>query len=87
MPLRALPLDAPPLLGGALRALLSTSGYTKCDGLMTAAPPHTVASYKLGVNAHVVKPVELHEFANAVKEWGVFWAIINESPPESERRA
>lgn len=42
-----------------------------------------VASYKLGVNAYVVKPVDFHEFVNAVKELGVFWAIINEPPPGS----
>jgi CheY-like chemotaxis protein len=40
-----------------------------------------VASYKLGVNAYVVKPVDFHEFVNAVKELGIFWAVINESPP------
>jgi CheY-like chemotaxis protein len=45
-----------------------------------------VASYKLGVNAYVVKPVGFHDFVNAVKELGVFWAIINESPPGSVRR-
>jgi CheY-like chemotaxis protein len=42
-----------------------------------------VASYKLGVNAYVVKPVDFHEFVNAVKELGVFWAMINEPPPGS----
>jgi CheY-like chemotaxis protein len=42
-----------------------------------------VTSYKLGVNAYVVKPVDFHEFVNAVKELGVFWAIINEPPPGS----
>jgi CheY-like chemotaxis protein len=45
-----------------------------------------VASYKLGVNAYVVKPVDFHEFANAIKELGVFWAIINEAPPGSVRK-
>ena len=40
-------------------------------------------SYKLGVNAYVVKPVDFHEFVNAVKELGIFWAIINEPPPGS----
>jgi CheY-like chemotaxis protein len=45
-----------------------------------------VASYKLGVNAYVVKPVDFHEFVNAVKELGVFWALINESPPGSVKR-
>ena len=45
-----------------------------------------VASYQLGVNAYVVKPVYFHEFMNAVKELGVFWAVINEPPPGSVRK-
>jgi CheY-like chemotaxis protein len=45
-----------------------------------------VASYKLGVNAYVVKPVDFHEFVNAIKELGVFWAIINEAPPGSIKK-
>jgi len=43
-------------------------------------------SYQLGVNAYVVKPVDFHEFVNAVKELGVFWAIINEPPPGSMKK-
>ena len=42
-----------------------------------------VASYRLGVNAYVVKPVDFHEFVNAIRELGFFWAIINEPPPGS----
>jgi CheY-like chemotaxis protein len=45
-----------------------------------------VTSYALGVNAYVVKPVDFHGFINAVKELGVFWAIINEPPPGSVRK-
>jgi DNA-binding response OmpR family regulator len=45
-----------------------------------------VASYKLGVNAYVVKPVDFHEFVNAIKELGVFWAVINVAPPGSVRK-
>jgi CheY-like chemotaxis protein len=45
-----------------------------------------VASYQLGVNAYVVKPVDFHEFVNAIKELGVFWAVINEPPPGSVRK-
>jgi CheY-like chemotaxis protein len=44
-----------------------------------------VASYRLGVNAYVVKPVDFHEFVNAIRELGIFWAIINEPPPGSIR--
>jgi len=45
-----------------------------------------VTSYKLGVNAYVVKPVDFHEFVNAIKELGVFWAVINEPPPGSMKK-
>ncbi len=45
-----------------------------------------VASYKLGVNAYVVKPVDFHEFVNAIKELGAFWAVINEPPPGSMKK-
>jgi CheY-like chemotaxis protein len=40
-----------------------------------------VRSYALGVNAYVVKPVDFKEFIEAVKQVGVFWAVINEVPP------
>ena len=46
-----------------------------------------VASYRLGVNAYVVKPVDFHEFVNAIKELGIFWAIVNEPPPGSIKRS
>jgi CheY-like chemotaxis protein len=45
-----------------------------------------VRSYELGVNAYVVKPVDFHEFVNAVRQLGVFWAVINEPPPGSVKK-
>lgn len=42
-----------------------------------------VKSYKLGVNAYVVKPVGFQEFVDAIKQTGMFWAVINEPPPET----
>jgi len=39
-----------------------------------------VRSYSLGVNAYVVKPVDFREFVDAVKEIGIFWAVVNETP-------
>ena len=39
-----------------------------------------IRSYDLGVNAFVVKPVNFKEFIEAVKQLGIFWAIINELP-------
>ena len=40
-----------------------------------------VRSYGLGVNAYVVKPVGFAEFVSALKDLGVFWAILNQPPP------
>src|SRR3989454_8791378 len=56
--------------------------------VLTSSPEgrDMVASYKLGVNAYVVKPVDFHEFVNAIKELGIFWAVINEPPPGSIRK-
>jgi CheY-like chemotaxis protein len=41
-----------------------------------------INSYMLGVNAYVVKPVDFQDFIEAVKQIGIFWAVINEVPPE-----
>ena len=41
--------------------------------------------YKMGANAYVVKPVDFHEFVDAVRNLGLFWAVINEPPPGSVR--
>jgi CheY-like chemotaxis protein len=42
-----------------------------------------IESYNLGVNAYVVKPVNFHEFIDAVKELGLFWSIINVPLPRN----
>jgi CheY-like chemotaxis protein len=46
-----------------------------------------VNSYQLGVNAYVVKPVDFQKFLESVKQIGFFWAIINEPPPGTVKRA
>lgn len=40
-------------------------------------------SYKLGVNAYVVKPVAFKDFVDAIQDLGIFWAVLNEPPPGS----
>ncbi len=42
-------------------------------------------SYRLGVNAYVVKPVGFKDFIEAIQDLGVFWAVLNEPPPGSLR--
>jgi len=45
-----------------------------------------VECYKLGVNAYVVKPIRFAEFVEAVRQLGIFWALINEAPPSSVKK-
>jgi CheY-like chemotaxis protein len=45
------------------------------------------ASYELGVNSYVVKPVDFHEFMEAVRQIGIFWAVVNEAPPHHRAAA
>lgn len=42
--------------------------------------PDLKKCYALGVNAYVVKPVDFTDFMGAVKQIGIFWAILNERP-------
>ncbi len=44
-----------------------------------------IRSYELGVNAYVVKPVDFKEFVRAISDLGIFWAVLNEPPPGSQR--
>jgi CheY-like chemotaxis protein len=42
-----------------------------------------VKCYNSGTNAYVVKPVDFHEFVEAVRELGLFWTVVNHPPPRS----
>jgi len=37
-------------------------------------------SWDLGVNAYVIKPVDVDQFFNAVRTLGQFWAVLNQAP-------
>lgn len=41
-----------------------------------------VESYSLGANSYVQKPVEINAFTDAVRQLGVYWALVNEPSPE-----
>jgi response regulator RpfG family c-di-GMP phosphodiesterase len=47
--------------------------------------PDLIECYQHGVNAYVVKPVDFSEFVDAVKQLGIFWAAVNEPPPNPGR--
>jgi len=48
--------------------------------------PDLIEFYQHGVNAYVVKPVDFAEFMRAIKQLGVFWAEVNEPPPQLRRQ-
>jgi two-component system, response regulator len=39
-----------------------------------------VETYKLGVNSYVQKPVDFKQFADAVKQLGLYWLVLNKTP-------
>jgi two-component system response regulator len=41
--------------------------------------------YKLGANSYVRKPVDFREFADAVQQLGLYWLVLNEQPPPTQR--
>ncbi len=43
-----------------------------------------VQSYHRGANSYVRKPVDFNQFADAVKELGIYWLLINEPPPKNQ---
>jgi two-component system response regulator len=40
-----------------------------------------IDSYKLGVNAYAQKPINFEQFAETVRQIGMFWMLVNEAPP------
>ena len=46
----------------------------------SSAERDIIASYNLGVNSYILKPVDFDKFINAVKEVGLYWLFLNKPP-------
>ena len=42
-----------------------------------------IASYQIGVNSYIRKPVNFNDFAEATRQLGLYWLVLNESPPQT----
>lgn len=75
-----------PLVGGldVLRAMRADerTRMTPVVVLTTSREERdVVASYRLGTNSFVRKPVAFDEFSSAVRHLGLYWLVVNEAPP------
>ncbi len=41
-----------------------------------------VKSYDLGANSYVSKPVKSEQFAEATRQLGMYWLLLNQAPPD-----
>lgn len=42
-----------------------------------------LASYRLGANSYVRKPIDFDQFTEAVRQLGLYWLVLNEPPPQA----
>ncbi len=40
-----------------------------------------IDGYRLGANSYIRKPVDFNQFSDAVRHLGLYWLVLNQSPP------
>jgi len=82
-----LDLKLPKIDGLEVLAKIKSDGVTRSVPvvMLTSSREESdlVRSYELGVNAFVVKPVDFNRFFAAIQDLGMFWGVLNETPPRA----
>jgi CheY-like chemotaxis protein len=85
-----LDLKMPKVDGIEVLRALKTSPLTRAIPVVVMTSSNeekdVVASYDLGVNSYIVKPVQFEAFLETVAKIGLYWVITNRVPSEGARR-
>jgi two-component system, response regulator len=85
-----LDLKLPKVTGLEILSRLKEDGRTKAIPVVVLTSSKeeqdVFESYKLGVNAYIVKPVNFEAFARVISELGLFWLIRNQNPPYTSQK-
>ncbi len=63
-----------------MRADERTSTYPVVVMTSSKEERDIIETYKLGINSYIVKPVDFDQFAEAVRQVGFYWLLLNQPP-------